>query len=361
MFESMSAGGSERSSERSSETLAERTGIAADPGRPAPRRVRRHGPTHGLVGESPSVEAIRRALRAVAPTRSTVLVTGETGTGKGLVARLLHELSGEDTFVHVDCASLAPSVIESELFGHERGAFTGAAERHVGRCERAGSGTLFLDEIADVEPALQAKLLRVLQDRVFERVGGRTTLPLRARVVAATNRDLAAEIAAGRFRADLYYRLQVVELRVPALRHRKGDLPLLFRAAVERIYACRAAPAPRASAGLHARLAAWDWPGNVRELLNLAERLSVSKPDGPWCEADLDELGFAPGPGRSGATAAALAPEPVALSRARFEACERAELERALVGHRFNVTAAARSLGLSRGALRGRMARLGLR
>jgi transcriptional regulator with GAF, ATPase, and Fis domain len=214
--------------------MSGRAGAVTSEGRPGPRRVLRHGPAHALVGESPAIDALRKAARAVAATRATVLVTGETGTGKGLVARLIHDLSGASRFVHVDCASLAPTVIESELFGHERGAFTSAAERRIGRFERAGSGTVFLDEVADVEPSLQAKLLRILQDRAFERVGGSETLPLRARVIAATNRDLAADIDSGRFRSDLYYRLQVVELRIPPLRQRREDLPLLFEAACAR-------------------------------------------------------------------------------------------------------------------------------
>ena len=321
-----------------------------------PHRALRHGDTAALVGESPAIEALRRAMRAVAPTRSTVLVTGETGTGKGLVARLLHELSRppdgsrDGPFVHVDCASLSPTVIESELFGHERGAFTGAVERCIGRFERAGHGTVFLDEIADVEPGLQAKLLRVLQDRVFERVGGGESLALRARVVAATNRDLDAEIRAGGFRADLYYRLQVVELRLPPLRERPDDLPLLLRAFVEGLYQGRPGARPAIADDLAKRLAAHPWPGNVRELRNVVERLSVLRPRGPWRARDLDGM-LARRPD--------VAPPPV--SRAAFERRERAELERVLVAHRWNVSAAARSLGISRGALRGRLARLGLR
>jgi DNA-binding NtrC family response regulator len=320
--------------------------------------VRRHGATHRLVGDSPEVDTLRGAIRAVAATRSTVLVTGETGTGKGLVARLIHDLSGASGFVHVDCAALSPSVIESELFGHERGAFTGASERLVGRFERAGTGTVFLDEIGDVAPALQAKLLRVLQDRAFERVGGSETLPLRARIVAATNRDLAQEIDAGRFRADLYYRLQVVELCVPPLRDRRSDVPILFQSAVSQLYEVRRAVLPDLADGFLARLVAHSWPGNVRELRNVAERLSVVKPGGPWRVEDLDGvLGRrGEGAGRS-PSVTRLQQRP---SRSRFEDAERAELARQLEEHRWNVSAVARTLGISRGALRGRMARLGI-
>ncbi len=331
--------------------MSQRTEAATSGTRVGPHQVRRHGETARLVGESPEIAALRRAIRAVAATRSTVLVTGETGTGKGLVARLIHELSGESAFVHVDFASLSPTVIESELFGHERGAFTGAAERRAGRFERAGTGTVFLDEVADVEPQVQAKLLRILQDRVFERVGGDETLPLRARVVAATNRDLAREIEVGRFRADLYYRLQVIELRVPPLRQRPGDLALLFQAAVGDLYASVDIKAPHVPKAFHARLVSHSWPGNVRELRNVAERLSVARPEGPWSVSDLDDLLAGP---------AAVGSPPAAGSRSLFEERERRELEALLAAHRWNVSAAARSLGTSRGSLRGRMARLGL-
>lgn len=299
-----------------------------------------------LIGETSGIDVLRREVRAIAATPSTVLITGETGTGKGLVARFLHEESGVSPFVHVDCAALSPSLIESELFGHERGAFTGASERRIGRLEQARSGTLFLDELAELHPRLQSKLLRVLHDRAFERVGGADTRVLRARVVAATNRDLRREIAEGRFRADLYYRLQVFELRVPSLRERRSDLPLLVD-----FLAARFGPVPRISESFLAKLQRHDWPGNVRELANLLERLQVTKPGGPWEVADLDGLlvrrvGAADAEGLS--------------ARDRFVAGERATLEALLIDHGWNVSAAARSLGLSRGGLRGRMARVGL-
>jgi DNA-binding NtrC family response regulator len=296
-----------------------------------------------IVGDSASMVALRAAVAAVARTRASVLVTGETGTGKGLVAASVHELSGARRFVHVDCASLSPTVIESELFGHERGAFTGAGERRIGRLEQAATGTLFLDEIADVHPGLQAKLLRVLQDRRFERVGGSETLGFDARVVAATNRDLAREIADGRFRADLYYRLQVVELHVPPLRARRDDIPHLVRA-----FGAACGARVEFEKGFFERLAAHEWPGNVRELSNLVERLVVTRPHGPWRADD------------------AIVAKPLtrasdrASSKARFEARERSALEEILSANGWNVSAAARSLGVSRGALRGRMTRLGL-
>jgi two-component system response regulator HydG len=185
-----------------------------------------------LVGESRAMRRLRAEIRAVAPLRATVLLTGETGTGKGAAARALHARSSRarGPLVHVDCAALSPTLIESELFGHERGAFTGALERRTGRFELAASGTVFLDEIGELDERQQAKLLRVLHDREFERIGGVATLPMTARVVAATSRGLLREVREGRFRADLYFRLNVVPLRLPPLRERRSDVPLLVRA-----------------------------------------------------------------------------------------------------------------------------------
>ena len=314
------------------------------------RLMRRRAPRPRIIGDGPAAVGLRRAIEIVAGTRASVLVTGETGTGKGLVARAIHDLSGERHFVHVDCASLSPTVIESELFGHERGAFTGASERRVGRLERAGTGTVFLDEIADIEPRLQAKLLRVLQDRVFERVGGWETQPFQARIVAATNRDLAREIEVGSFRADLYYRLQVVELHVPPLRARAEDLPLLVRE-----LAARLGRDPEIEPDFYDRLGSHNWPGNIRELANFVERLLLTKPEGPWQRADLDGVWS-----RSKHEPDAQRSTETATSRTRFEQQERAALEELLSDHRWNVSAAARALGFSRGALRGRMARLGI-
>jgi len=335
--------------------------------------VVRHGASHALVGESLGITSLRQALRAVAATRSTVLVTGETGTGKGLLARLLHEASlrggssgrlEAPRFVHVDCASLSATVIESELFGHERGAFTGAAERRAGRLEWAGAGTVFLDEVAEIAPPLQAKLLRVLQDRCFERVGGNRTLPLRARVVAATNRDLGLEIEAGRFRPDLYYRLQVIELNVPPLRARPGDVALLLRAALMRHFDEVGRRRPRIESDFLAGLDAHDWPGNVRELFNLVERLAVERPAGPWRAEDLEGRLQSRHrvPRSTSAFEASAEGKSVAEHRSRvgFQERERDLLASQLERHRWNVSATARALGISRGALRGRMARLGL-
>jgi transcriptional regulator with GAF, ATPase, and Fis domain len=230
-----------------------------------------------LVGESAPMRALRREIASVAPLHSTVLLTGETGVGKGVVARSLHRLSRRRAgpFIHVDCAALSPNLVESELFGHERGAFTGAVGQRPGRFERAGAGTIFLDEIGDLEARLQAKLLRVLQDREYERLGGNQTLRMTARIVAATTRDLGVEVHEGRFRADLYYRLNVVRLAIPPLRERTADVPLLVASGMERLGRELGLAVPALSEAAVARLAAHAWPGNVRELLNVLERLLI--------------------------------------------------------------------------------------
>ena len=293
------------------------------------------------LGESPAVRALRREIAAVAPVASTVLVTGETGAGKGVVAREIHRCSRRrGAFVHVDCAALAPGLIESELFGHERGAFTGAVSARAGRFERAAGGTLFLDEIAELEPALQAVLLRVLQDREFERLGGGRTQPMRARVVAATSRDLRREVPGGRFRADLYFRLAVVRLDLPPLRERREDVPLLARTFLRELARRLERPVPELCDDFVERLRAHAWPGNARELHNLLERALVR--GGRRLEAadlgELDEPLWAPA-----------APAPPAE-----------HIAAALRVSGGNVALAARQLGLPRTTLRRRMRLYGL-
>ena len=243
-----------------------------------------------LAGDSAAIARLRQSLRRVARADATVLLRGETGTGKGLVARLLHDASTRAAapFAHVDCAALAPSVIESELFGHERGAFTGADACRAGRLEAAAGGTLFLDEIAELEPRLQAKLLRALQDRTFERVGGARTLTLQARVVAATHRDLRRMVADGSFRADLYFRLQVFEVTLPPLRERLDDIPALVARGLAAIAARSGGAPPHCTAAFVDALALHRWPGNVRELWNLLERSVVHDDDGVLDAADAE-------------------------------------------------------------------------
>ena len=279
-----------------------------------------------FAGSSAAVCELRRQVEHLADLPTTVLLLGETGTGKGVMARALHDAGVRRTrpFVHVDCAGLPDALFESELLGHERGAFTGAVVARVGRAEAAADGTLFLDEIGELTPHLQAKLLRLLQERCFERVGGGTARPLRARVVAATNVDLDAAAARGAFRRDLLYRLDVVRITLPPLRERRQDLPALARTLLARTAKRLGLPAAPHDTGFCAGLAAHDWPGNVRELENVLERWLIAGAAGP---APLREA-------------------------------ER--IARVLEATGGNVARAARRLGLPRSTLRGQIARLDL-
>jgi two-component system, NtrC family, response regulator HydG len=242
-----------------------------------------------IVGASAPMLDLYRQIEKVADSPSSVLILGESGTGKELVARALHLQSRrkDGPFVKVNCGALAEGVLESELFGHERGAFTSAVRLKRGRFELADGGTILLDEIAEVSPAVQVKLLRVLQERQFERVGGEKTLSVDVRVLAATNRDLKAEVDAGRFREDLYYRLYVIPLRLPPLRSRREDIPLLCRHFIGRL--CREmgrAPLELDPEALRL-LTLYDWPGNVRELENVIERALVLSEGGRIMPRDL--------------------------------------------------------------------------
>jgi DNA-binding NtrC family response regulator len=220
---------------------------------------------------------VLQTIRKVAPGTATVLIRGETGTGKELVARALHDNSPrkDGPFVRVHCAALPENLLESELFGHEKGAFTGATSRKPGRVELAHKGTLFLDEIGDITPAVQVKLLRVIQERELERVGGTQTIKVDVRFLAATHRDLEAMVAAKAFREDLFYRLNVVPLRVPSLRERAGDIDALARHFCEKFGAANGKPAIKLAPGALEILRGHAWPGNVRQLQNLMERLVV--------------------------------------------------------------------------------------
>ena len=240
-------------------------------------RVREKFRLKSMVGESPELQAVLEVIRQAASTKATVLVLGESGTGKELVAQALHEESPrkDKPFVKVSCAALSETLLESELFGHERGSFTGALARKEGRFELADGGTLFLDEIGEITPATQVKLLRAVQTREFERVGGTQTLKVDVRLVAATNRDLAAEVKAGKFREDLYYRLNVVAVTLPPLRRRKSDVPLLVSHFVEKYADAYGKPVRGLGPGTLDALLAYDWPGNVRELENAIERAVV--------------------------------------------------------------------------------------
>jgi DNA-binding NtrC family response regulator len=242
-----------------------------------------------MVGSSEPMQRLFRVVRRAAESDTTVLVTGESGTGKELVARAIHALGKrrERPFVAVNCAALSAELLESELFGHERGAFTGAHKTKIGRLEQADGGTIFLDEIGDMSPALQTKLLRALEERTFERVGGLVTIKVDLRVVAATNQDLPRAIAEGRFREDLYYRLNVVEVTPPPLRERAGDLPLLCELFLAEKAAELGVPKKRLAPAALTALSGYAFPGNVRELENLIERATVFAEDDEVQPADL--------------------------------------------------------------------------
>ncbi len=239
-----------------------------------------------MVGEDPAMRRILRIVGKVAPTESSVLVLGESGTGKELIARAIHEMSGrkQKPLVPINCGAIPANLLESELFGHVKGAFTGATANRSGRFEMADGGTIFLDEIGELSLPLQVKLLRVLQERSFEPVGGTRTISVDVRVVAATNKDLEREVAEGRFREDLYYRLNVVEVHLPALRDRRSDVPRLIEFFNERLSKTRGRKVSGFTDETMARLVDYRWPGNVRELENIVERLTV------FCDGEMVEL-----------------------------------------------------------------------
>jgi two-component system nitrogen regulation response regulator NtrX len=246
-----------------------------------------------LTGSSPLITELKEMISIVAPTNAWILIMGENGTGKELVARSIHHLSrrSHKPIVEVNCAAIPEELIESELFGHEKGAFTGATEKKRGKFDLAHEGTIFLDEVADMSLKAQAKILRILQEKKFERVGGNKVIDLDVRVLAATNKDLEKEMEAGRFRQDLYYRLHVIPLRVPPLRERKEDIPALAERFLQDFAAKEGQPQKKLTAGAMERLKAHDWPGNVRELKNIIERLIILTPSSEIKAEDIPELG----------------------------------------------------------------------
>ncbi len=241
------------------------------------QQVQRKFGLENIIGESAAMAEVFDVVRQVASTRATVLVLGETGTGKELVAHAIHNLSSRKAapFVAVHAAALPSGLLESELFGHEKGAFTGAVERRMGRFELADGGTIFLDEVGELEPAMQVKLLRVLEERSFERVGGQKTLQVDVRVIAATNKDLKKLVAEGKFRDDLFYRLSVVTLSLPSLRERREDIPLLVNAFLRQSGEENGKQVTDLTPEAMNVLMAYDWPGNVRELRNVVEQMVV--------------------------------------------------------------------------------------
>lgn len=313
----------------------------------------KHG-FENIIGVSPAMQEVFATIRQAAPTRATVLIQGESGTGKELVARALHQCSPrrDGPFVPVHCAALAPTLLESELFGHEKGAFTGAAERRRGRFEMADGGTLFLDEIGEIDAALQVKILRVLEERKFERVGGTETLSVDVRLVTATNRDLRKKVAEGTFREDLFYRLYVVNLTLPPLREREGDVVLLAQHYLKTLAAENGKKGLTFAPAALDVLAAYPWPGNVRELRNVIERMVVL---GTGSQLDVRDLPAAVREARAGAAPGS--PRPGQGLRA----AERQLIAEALRRHRDNRTKAAQDLGISRRTLHRKLNEFGLR
>lgn len=341
-----------------------------------------------IIGESPALGQVLQKVEQVAPTNSTVLLRGETGTGKELVAHAIHINSPREAkpFVRVNCAALAPGILESELFGHEKGSFTGAMARRPGRFELADGGTLFLDEVGDLPMEVQIKLLRTLQEREFERVGGAETIKVDVRLVSATNRNLEEMIEAGEFREDLYYRLNVFPINLPPLRDRFEDIGVLANHFVAKFARNMGAKALPIAADALAKLREYNWPGNVRELENIIERAMILARGGEVLAAHLDfgRRGNATAVTGSGpvalptVTAARTGPQPVVSPSAaaagtsaldtdesrslsaRLHDSERKEIIAAIEKSRGNIASAARTLGINRSTLYYRMRKHGL-
>jgi DNA-binding NtrC family response regulator len=324
------------------------------------RALRTRGPqAGGIVGVSPEMQEVMELVRRIAPAdHATVLILGETGTGKGIMARAIHDLSprAQGPFVNVTCSALAPTLMESELFGHEKGAFTDARTLKRGLVEVAHGGTLFLDEIAELTPSLQSKLLRFLEDRTFRRLGATEDRIVDVRIVAATNRDLQAEVERGGFREDLYYRLRVLPMTLPPLRRRRGDVPALVAAFLESFNKELGRSVQEVDPEASRLLEAYPWPGNVRELRNVVER-AVLLAEGPTLTPDLlpPEIrqGHSPGSDRLGSLE--LGPDGIDL-----DDLERRLLEEALRRAEGNRTEAGRLLGLSRHQIRNRLKKYGI-
>ncbi len=313
----------------------------------------------GLVGRSPVMRNLFQLLETVAATSSTVLITGETGTGKELAARAIHHNSPRRVhrFVAINCSAIPETLLEAELFGHVRGAFTGAVGTRQGRLEQAHKGTLFLDEVGTMSPALQAKLLRVLQEREFERVGDSHTIKIDVRVIAATHSDLARMVSEGTFREDLYYRLNVIPVQLPPLRDRRDDIPLLVQHFLQKLCADSGRPAPTVSQDAMRRLMAYAWPGNVRQLENAVERAVAFSQGRP----QIDVVDLAPEiqnqPATVDATAAWLPEEGVDFT-SYIDGVELSLIKRSLERTNGNKRQAARLLNLKRTTLIEKLKRL---
>ncbi len=307
-----------------------------------------------IVGTSPAIQEVLETVRQVAPSRANVLIQGDTGTGKELVAQAIHRLSprAKGPLITVHCAALPPTLLESELFGHEKGAFTGATERRPGRFELADGGSLFLDEIGEIDSAIQVKILRVLEERAFERVGGNKTLHVDVRLMAATNKNLKELVDAGKFRQDLYYRLNVVSITIPPLRERLEDVPLLVQKFLEEFSKENDKQVEGLTSDCMAALTAYDWPGNIRELRNVIERMVVLSRQSRLTVRDLPPHMRKEA---SDTNTAVMTPD-MTLGDA-----ERAMIIKALDMHGGNRTQAAKQLGISRRTLHRKLNEYGLR
>ena len=317
------------------------------------RRVAEHS-RHEILGDSDLTERLREQIRQVAPTSARVLVTGETGTGKELVAYWLHHLSprNEQPFIKINCAAIPKELLESELFGHEKGAFTGAHAAKPGKFRLADKGTVLLDEIGDMDPLLQAKLLRVLESGEFEPLGSNTPVHVDVRVVAATNQDLAEGIHNGRFREDLYHRLNVFHIHVPALRERPEDIPGLARCFLDRHCTENGLPPKQLTPGAIAHLQHQSLPGNVRELKNLVERAAIVTPG-----SSITESGFSTGTLAVSRNDQFTTTRPLAQARNELE---KTFLETQLAQFQWNITRAADALSVERSNLSRRLKQLGI-
>jgi len=305
------------------------------------------------VACDPASEKVVELARRVAETSTTVLITGESGTGKDQLARLIHELSPrrDAPYLKIDCASLPQELVESELFGHERGAFTGAVERKLGRLEMAAGGTIVLDEVAALTPATQSKMLRVLEERSFERLGGTETMTIDARLIALTNADLARAVSAGHFREDLYFRLSVLTLQLPALRERPADIVTLAEHLLRRMAAVHGRPDAAFSEPVRQAFAGYLWPGNAREMKNAIERALI------FAKAPALTLDDFPEALRAADSSAAAR----AARMRSLEDIEREAIQATLEATRYKITRAAEILGISRKTLLDKRKKYGLR
>ena len=327
------------------------------------RRLAVEGQFGQMLGRSAAMRRAFELADRVAATDSTVLILGESGTGKDLLAQEIHRRSPRNggPFVAVNCAALPENLIESELFGHERGAFTGAAQQKKGKFELANAGTIFLDEIGDMNPVTQAKVLRALENRTIERLGGTQSIPVDVRVISATHRDLAAELRAGRFREDLYFRLRVVTIDLPPLRAHKEDISLLTEAFLE-LHGARVGRKARLGREALAALERYDWPGNVRELKNALERSVILARGEEIAPGDLPEEILS---GRSVVRTSSGNGADAGLGEVDFREAKRkfevAFLKRKLEDNRWNVSRTAASIGLHRQSLQEKLRELGIR